>query len=71
MTGQVFRGRCAVCGGHFSFNPPHVPSVRAHPPPLREPVAANCVAVVNRRHVGNGLDPIVPHPDAYQRKPGP
>jgi hypothetical protein len=55
---------CIGCGRLFSYNPRHVPSLRVNG--VREPVCLNCVEHANPRRVANGLDPIVPHPDAYE-----
>jgi hypothetical protein len=55
---------CIGCGRLFSYNPRHVPSLRVNG--VREPVCLNCVERANPRRLANGLDPIVPHPDAYE-----
>jgi hypothetical protein len=54
---------CFGCGRLFSYNPVRVPSVRVNG--SREPICADCVALANPRRIANGLDPIVPHPEAY------
>lgn len=55
---------CAGCNRIFSYNPIRVPSIRIKG--SREPVCEACVAIANPRRIANGLDPIVPAPDAYQ-----
>ena len=69
-------GACFGCGKLFSFNADHVPSVRidletGQPSPTgsREPVCADCIARANPERVANGLEPIVPHPLAYEPEP--
>jgi hypothetical protein len=57
-------GYCAGCGRIFSFNPTHVPSVRISGE--REPICRACVDYVNPMRIANGLEPIVPHPEAYK-----
>jgi hypothetical protein len=32
----------------------------------KEPICRECVEYVNPRRIANGLEPIVPAPDAYQ-----
>ena len=56
-------GPCFGCRRVFSYNAEHVPSITVDG--VREPVCQDCVDVVNPKRVANGLDPIVPHPDAY------
>lgn len=55
---------CIGCGRPFSFNPTLVPSVTHEG--TRRPICEDCVIRVNPMRVINGLDPIVPHPDAYE-----
>jgi len=58
-------GPCAGCRRVFAFNPFRVPSVpTVHG--TREPICVECVALVNPARIANGLDPIVPHPRAYE-----
>jgi hypothetical protein len=54
---------CVGCKRLFSYNPVRVPSVRING--NRQPICQNCVDVVNPKRIANGLDPIVPYPDAY------
>lgn len=54
---------CIGCGRLFSYNPVRVPSIPIHGD--RKPICRDCVARVNPRRIANGLDPIVPAPDAY------
>jgi len=58
-------GPCIGCGNLFSFNPVRVPSCSAVNG-RREPICAGCVERVNPMRVANGLEPIVPHPEAYE-----
>jgi hypothetical protein len=55
---------CIGCGQIFSYNPVRVPSIRING--SREPICLPCVKLVNPIRVKNGLDPIVPKPDAYE-----
>jgi hypothetical protein len=55
---------CVGCGRTFSYNPVLVPSCSAVTG-KREPICEDCVVRVNLMRVKNGLEPIVPHPDAY------
>jgi hypothetical protein len=54
---------CIGCKRIFSYNPVRVPSIRING--SREPICGNCIAHSNPKRIANGLDPIVPHPDAY------
>jgi len=62
---------CFGCNRIFSYNPVRVPSIRVgadgHPSPTgdRKPICFDCVARANVNRVKYGLDPIVPHPEAY------
>lgn len=68
MTGWVFvHSACVGCGRPFAYNPHHVPSIRVNGE--REPVCQMCVDLANPLRIKNGLDPIVPHPDAYEPLP--
>jgi hypothetical protein len=58
---------CVGCGQIFSYNPVHVPSIRING--VREPIRQHCAAAANPRRVAAGLDPIEPHPEAYQACP--
>jgi len=58
-------GPCIGCGNVFSYNPVRVPSCSAVTG-KREPICEACVARVNPMRVKNGLEPIVPLPDAYE-----
>jgi hypothetical protein len=64
MGYALCHGPCIGCGRIFSFNPMRVPSVMING--QREPICENCVARVNPRRKANGLDEIVPAPDAYE-----
>ena len=54
---------CIGCGRIFSYNPMRVPSCRINE--SREPICRWCVERVNPERIKNGLEPIVPHADAY------
>lgn len=65
MTGYAFAwGSCIGCGQVFGFNPVRVPSITMDG--QREPICRACVERANPRRIANGLDPIVPAPDAYE-----
>lgn len=57
-------GACYGCSQPFSFNPMKVPSINVNG--TKEPICASCVARVNPMRKANGLEPIVPAPDAYE-----
>lgn len=61
-------GNCFGCGRPFTFNAEHVPSVPGHlsGTGTREPICRDCVNRANPERIANGLDPIVPHPMAYE-----
>jgi hypothetical protein len=54
---------CIGCHRLFSYNPLRVPSIRING--VREPICRTCVERVNPQRIKNGLEPIVPAPDAY------
>jgi hypothetical protein len=56
-------GPCIGCGQIFTFNPDLVPSVRIDGE--REPICQNCVDHANVNRVSKGLEPIIPHSQAY------
>lgn len=69
MAGYMFvLGPCFGCGQLFTYNADRVPSVPGHLTGTgsREPICAACVERANPERIKNGLDPIVPHPDAYE-----
>lgn len=55
---------CYGCNEPFSFNPERVPSIPIDG--VRQPVCQRCVDRVNPTRVKNGLEPIKPHPEAYE-----
>ena len=57
-------GECYACKRLFTFNANHVPSIPIDG--VREPICRDCVERANPERVKNGLEPIVPHPDAYE-----
>lgn len=64
MTGYALAmGPCVRCRQIFSFNPVRVPSIMIHG--SRQPVCRACVDLINPLRRANGLEPIVPLPDAY------
>jgi hypothetical protein len=64
MGYALCHGSCIGCGRIFSFNPMRVPSVTING--SREPICEACVERVNPLRKANGLEPIVPFPDAYE-----
>jgi hypothetical protein len=58
-------GYCFGCHKQFAFNPMRVPSIRDPKTGSKEPICWDCVEKANPRRVANGLEPIVPHPEAY------
>jgi hypothetical protein len=64
MGYALCHGHCIGCGQLFSFNPVRVPSLRWKG--SREPICQSCVDRVNPQRIANGLEPIVPAPDAYE-----
>lgn len=56
---------CLGCGRVFSYNPMRVPSCSAVTG-KREPICQACVDRINPERIKNGLEPIVPHRDAYE-----
>ena len=57
---------CISCGRIFSYNPVRVPSWRDPKTNSREPICLACVERINPKRIANGLEPIVPAPDAYE-----
>lgn len=57
-------GPCAVCRQIFGCNPLRVPSVRVRG--VREPICKACIDRFNPERIKRGLEPIIPHPDAYE-----
>ncbi len=55
---------CFGCKRIFSFNPVRVPSITFEGE--RRPVCRFCIEAVNPQRVKNGLEPVVPHPEAYE-----
>jgi hypothetical protein len=68
MAWMFVMGPCYACGQPFTYNADHVPSVPGHltTSGTREPVCRACIERANPERVKNGLEPIVPHPDAYE-----
>jgi len=57
---------CFGCKRLFCYNPIRVPSIRDPATGQREPICQACVNRANPERIKNGLDPIVPAPDAYE-----
>ena len=57
---------CIGCGQLFAYNPVKVPSLRTWDGGQREPICRDCVERANPTRIANGLEPIVPDPDAYE-----
>ena len=55
---------CIGCRRLFSFNPIRVPSILVNG--VRKPVCAACIWVANPKRIANGLEPVIPAPDAYE-----
>lgn len=55
---------CIGCRRTFGYNPLRVPSLMWQG--SREPICRACVDRVNPSRIANGLEPIVPAPDAYE-----
>jgi hypothetical protein len=64
MGYALCHGYCIGCGRLFSFNPIRVPSLPWKG--SKEPICQGCVDRVNPLRIKNGLEPIVPAPDAYE-----
>jgi hypothetical protein len=60
---------CFGCKRIFSYNPMHVPSIRDPQTGSREPICRACIERANPMRIKNGLEPIVPRPDAYDPCP--
>jgi hypothetical protein len=64
MGWEMVMGPCFGCKRTFGFNVEHVPSILVDG--VKQPVCRDCIVRVNPQRVANGLEPIVPHPDAYE-----
>lgn len=58
---------CYQCKRVFSYNPHFVPSLTVYG--TREPFCRDCIERANPIRVAKGLEPIVPHPQAYEPLP--
>lgn len=67
MGWAVMIGLCVRCSKSFGFNPHKVPSVRVNGE--REPLCEACFEELNRVREGEGLDPLVALPGAYEPIP--
>lgn len=61
---MIVRGPCYGCGEMFQYNAEAVPSLLVDG--VRQPICRKCVDRANPIRVKNGLEPIVPLPDAYE-----
>jgi hypothetical protein len=81
MGYMIAMSQCFGCGRVIAYNPDLVPSIKVSPNPdqtdpypwisdpqngIPYPVCRECVERVNPIRVAGGLEPIVPHPDAYK-----
>lgn len=57
-------GTCVGCGRLFGFHPHQVPSILRNG--IREPVCLDCINRANPIRKAQGLEEIVPLPDAYE-----
>jgi hypothetical protein len=57
---------CFGCRRIFFYNPLRVPSIVDPRTGSKEPICRDCVERVNPLRIKNGLEPIVPLPDAYE-----
>lgn len=57
-------GPCFGCKRPFHYNPNRVPSIRING--ILEPICLSCVTRVNPQRIKYGLQPIIPHADAYE-----
>jgi len=64
MGYAIVMAPCIGCGRVFGFNPLRVPSLPVNGD--RKPICRDCVERVNPMRIKNGLEPIVPLPDAYE-----
>lgn len=64
MGYMIVIGECFGCGRVFGFHPVHVPSIPVNG--VRQPVCEACIVRANPQRIANGLEPVVPHPDAYE-----
>ncbi len=82
MGYMIVMSQCFGCGRVFGYNPDLVPAIKVSPNPDQSegtmpwvsdpqngqefPVCRECVERVNPIRIAGGLEPIVPHPDAYK-----
>ena len=57
-------GACYCCRRPFTFNVHLVPSIKIDG--VRQPLCRDCIERANPKRIANGLEPVVPHPDAYE-----
>ena len=57
-------GFCVGCHCVFVFHPHFVPSLTING--QRLPVCSNCILSLNEARRAAGLDPFIPHPEAYE-----
>jgi len=63
MGYAICTSSCYDCKRLFSYNPLRVPSLRING--IKEPFCQDCISRANVTRKAKGLDPLVPHPDAY------
>jgi len=63
MGYAICTSACYGCKRLFSYNPLRVPSLRIDG--IKEPFCQDCISRANVARKTKGLDPLVPHPDAY------
>lgn len=69
MSGYVLAwSACLSCGTIFGYNPRRVPSSSALTGE-REPICRSCMARINAKRKGMGLEPFAIHPEAYEPLP--
>lgn len=70
MTGYVIAvGQCYGCNRTFGFNPCRVPAIRDPKSGSKIPICRACIDAANPLRIAKGLDPVVPHVDAYEAIP--
>lgn len=60
-------GPCFGCGSLFAFHPDKVPSIERNG--VKQPICRTCINRINPIRERNGLEPVVPLPNAYWDEP--
>ncbi len=63
MGYALVMSECAGCHRVFGYNHKLVPSITIAG--VKQPICLDCVHAVNPKRIKNGLQPIIPHRDAY------